>query len=191
MMPIRHSQKCIVSDAARLPPSAASADDVDEDKEQKWGEEGAEEDEEKEKKGGDEDRFWDPRSRTSFKFDHLALVCPQLEVPSMPVRIVLLRPPLICVFLCYLPLCRKQKSLSTSSQTKHQSPSGTSSLLRRLTPRSRMHNLILTFLQGCAGDRHSDVPRRSLPRRCGFSFSVARKRSSVHHSSRSEQVQSV
>ncbi len=40
--------QCIVSEAARVSP--------------------AEEDEE------GSDRFWDPRSRTSFRFDHIALV---------------------------------------------------------------------------------------------------------------------
>lgn len=44
--------QCIVSEAARVPPS----------------------EEEVEGEHDQSDRFWDPRSRTSFKFDHLALV---------------------------------------------------------------------------------------------------------------------
>ncbi|KAI0669191.1 F-actin capping protein alpha subunit [Trametes maxima] len=45
-----HQHQSIVSDAARIPSSSESEDDEQ-----------------------SQDRFWDPRSRTSFRFDHLSL----------------------------------------------------------------------------------------------------------------------
>ncbi|KAI0789633.1 F-actin-capping protein subunit alpha [Abortiporus biennis] len=55
-----HQHQCIVSEAALVPKQSST-------------EEGAEGEAEQEQENDDIDRFWDPRSRTSFRFDHLNL----------------------------------------------------------------------------------------------------------------------
>ena len=73
--------QCIVSEAARVPkpepkPEPAESEEGNERQEGEEVQEGHGQEVQEERVEEQSDRFWDPRSRTSFVFDHITLVRP-------------------------------------------------------------------------------------------------------------------